>query len=80
MAIRVIPKKVIKGTATGQCKNCNQETELEFELEQSKILENEDFIRDMIRKEIDRATTCRKCGKKIWQSPGPECSNIALSS
>ena len=80
MARILTPKRVIKGVATGQCKHCNQDTELEFELEQSKLLENENFIRDVVKKEIERATTCRKCGKKIWESPGPACSNIALSS
>lgn len=37
MARVIVPKEVIKGTATGQCKNCNQQTELEFEIDKSKM-------------------------------------------
>lgn len=37
MARVIVPKKLIKGTAMGQCKHCNQHTELEFEIDKSKI-------------------------------------------
>lgn len=33
----MVPREVIKGLATGQCKHCNQQTELEFEIDKSKM-------------------------------------------
>ncbi len=41
-----------------------------------KIEELKAMIKEIAREEVKKATTCSSCGRKVWQSAGPDCESL----
>ena len=87
MARVIVPEQVIKGVAKGQCKNCNQDTELEFEIDKSKMPQ---MLKPIIDSKLDvlsnklNMSKSEVLSKALGHFEGslacPQCRKYALSS
>ena len=87
MARMMVPKRVIKGLAIGQCKHCNQDTELEFEIDKSKMPQ---MLKPIIDSKLDVLSNKLNMSKSEVLSKAlrhfeasltcPQCRKYALSS